>query len=283
LEDLHTISLTILHHPSPKPILAILTQDTKETRYLKHFIIDTARKELIPYVNLPPVVCESGATFVIPVPEAVGGGLLVVGEGSVMYVCEGGGERVSVGVLPTVFKCYEQLDEEGTRYLLGDYLGGLHVLVLFSEGGSVRSLRVQKLGEVNLTLSFDRFLVLSPAANEVTFQNYPSGKQISTPSSITYLDAGHVYIGSHFGDSQLISLRTTPILVPSFTSISSTTTTTTVPSYINLLQEFTNLAPILDFVVTEPEQGGQGMVVACCGAGKDGTLRVVRNGVQVGE
>ena len=44
-----------------------------------------------------------------------------------------------------------------------------------------------------------------------------------------------------------------------------------------------NLGPICDFAVVDLERQGQCQVVTCSGAGKDGSLRVVRNGVGLRE
>ncbi|KAJ3028943.1 DNA damage-binding protein 1a [Rhizophlyctis rosea] len=151
---------------------------------------------------------------------------MVVGEQSLCVVREGGGS-VSVGVRPTIFKCWEQLDPEGTRYLLGDYQGGLHIVVMFlDDGGDVKEVRVQKLGVTSI------------------------------PTTLTYLDASYLYIGSHFGDSQLVSLSSSP--VPSLSSSSP-------QSYISLVESYTSLSPVLDFCVVEAEGGGQAQVVAACG------------------
>ena len=43
-----------------------------------------------------------------------------------------------------------------------------------------------------------------------------------------------------------------------------------------MLNAYANLGPILDFVVVDLERQGQGQVVTCSGAYRDGTLRVVR-------
>jgi DNA damage-binding protein 1 len=72
-----------------------------------------------------------------------------------------------------------------------------------------------------------------------------------------------VFIGSLFGDSQLIRL------LPEKDEKGS---------HVEVLNAYTNLGPILDFVAVDLErQGqGQGQVVTCSGAYRDGTLRVVR-------
>jgi len=87
--------------------------------------------------------------------------------------------------------------------------------------------------------------------------------QTSCASSIAYLDNGVVFVGSLFGDSQLIRL------LPEKDEKGS---------HVEVLNAYANLGPILDFVAVDLErQGqGQGQVVTCSGAYRDGTLRVVR-------
>lgn len=54
-------------------------------------------------------------------------------------------------------------------------------------------------------------------------------------------------------------------------------------SYVEVLDRFVNLGPIVDFCVVDLERQGQGQVVTCSGAYKDGSLRVIRNGIGINE
>lgn len=71
------------------------------------------------------------------------------------------------------------MDEDGSRYLLGDYVGNLYLLVLQHDGEHVAGLKVEPLGRT------------------------------SAPSTLTYLDNGVVFVGSSGGDSQLVGLCST--------------------------------------------------------------------------
>ena len=86
----------------------------------------------------------------------------------------------------------------------------------------------------------------------------------SIPSSITYLDNGVVYIGSYCGDSQLVKLSEQKGANESF---------------IELLDTFINLGPIVDFCLVDIEKQGQTQIVTCSGCYNDGSLRIIRNGV----
>jgi DNA damage-binding protein 1 len=50
-----------------------------------------------------------------------------------------------------------------------------------------------------------------------------------------------------------------------------------------VVDSITNLAPIIDFCLVDLDKRGQSQVVACCGAHKDGSLRIIRNGIGIEE
>ena len=77
-----------------------------------------------------------------------------------------------------------------------------------------------------------------------------------------------MYVGSSLADSQLVKLRTESDETGNF---------------VEILENFNNLGPIVDFCVVDLDRQGQGQVVTCSGVGKDGSLRVVRNGVGINE
>ncbi|KAK7274350.1 hypothetical protein RIF29_15435 [Crotalaria pallida] len=54
-------------------------------------------------------------------------------------------------------------------------------------------------------------------------------------------------------------------------------------SYVEVLERYVNLGPIVYFCVVDLERQGQGQVVTCSGAYKDGSLRIVRNGIGINE
>ncbi|CAL8110980.1 unnamed protein product [Orchesella dallaii] len=91
---------------------------------------------------------------------------------------------------------------------------------------------------------------------------------ISTPECLTYLDNGVVFVGSRLGDSQLIRLNAGP---------------DEQGSYVNIMETFTNLAPIIDMVVVDMDKQGQGQLITCSGAYKEGSLRIIRNGIGIQE
>ena len=54
-------------------------------------------------------------------------------------------------------------------------------------------------------------------------------------------------------------------------------------SYLEIVQSFVNLGPIVDLCVVDLERQGQGQVITCSGAFNHGSLRVVRNGIGINE
>lgn len=84
-------------------------------------------------------------------------------------------------------------------------------------------------------------------------------------SSICYLDSGIIFIGSSMGDSNLIKLHAQKI--------------EETDSYVEVLDSMPNIGPIVDFAVIDLDRQGQGQVVTCSGGGRDGSLRIIRNGI----
>lgn len=92
--------------------------------------------------------------------------------------------------------------------------------------------------------------------------------EISIPECITYLDNGVLFIGSRHGDSQLVKLSSTA---------------NDSGSYVFPMETFTNLGPILDICVVDLERQGQGQMITCSGSFKEGSLRIIRNGIGIQE
>eukprot|EP00252_Welwitschia_mirabilis_P019638 TRINITY_DN4603_c0_g1_i1.p1 TRINITY_DN4603_c0_g1~~TRINITY_DN4603_c0_g1_i1.p1 ORF type:complete len:1092 (+),score=216.35 TRINITY_DN4603_c0_g1_i1:257-3532(+) len=233
LEELQILDIKFLYGCS-KPTIAVLYQDNKDARHVKTYEVSLKDKDFIdgPWSrsNL-----DNGAGLLIPVPTPLGG-VIIIGEQTVVY-CDADVIKASP-IKPSITKAYGRVDADGSRYLLSNHVGELHLLVLTHEKDRVTGLKVELLG------------------------------QTSAASTISYLDNGFVYIGSSYGDSQLIKLKNQR-------GEDST--------YVEVLQSFVNLAPIVDFCVVDLDRQGQGQVVTCSGAFKDGSIRIVRNGIGINE
>lgn len=175
---------------------------------------------------------DAGAAMLIPVPSPYNG-LIVVGTTTISYI-NGTGSVHSVEIQPTQMCAYSKIDAQGTRYLLGDYRGLLLVLVLNLENYKVSNVMIDHLGTTSI------------------------------PNSINYLDNGVVFVGSLYGDSQLIKL------LPQKDAFGSN---------IEILQSYTNIGPVVDMCLVESRK----QLVTCSGLFKDGSLRVVRSGIGIVE
>ena len=71
--------------------------------------------------------------------------------------------------------------------------------------------------------------------------------QVTSVRSVTYLDNGVVFVGSTWGDSQLVKLCTVP--APG-----------TVDSYVQVLESYNNLGPIVDMVAADLDKQDHDLV-----------------------
>ncbi|CAG9859415.1 unnamed protein product [Phyllotreta striolata] len=186
---------------------------------------------------------ETEASIIIPVPSPLGGAI-IIGQESILYH----NGIAPVVVAPPVIKqstivCYAKVDPGGLRYLLGDMAG--HLFMLFIE--------TETRGDFTEAVKDLKVELLG---------------EIATPECITYLDNGVLFIGSRIGDSQLVKLNQKA---------------DENGSYVTVMESFTNLAPILDMCVVDLERQGQGQLVTCSGAFKEGSLRIIRNGIGIQE
>ncbi|KAM6551938.1 hypothetical protein CsatB_001746 [Cannabis sativa] len=233
LEELQVLDIKFLFGCS-KPTIVVLYQDNKDARHVKTYEVALKDKDFVegPWSqnNL-----DNGAAMLIPVPPPFCG-VLIIGEETIVY-CSANAFK-AIPIKPSITRAYGRVDPDGSRYLLGDYNGLLHLLVITHEKEKVTGLKIELLGDTSIA------------------------------STISYLDNAVVFIGSSYGDSQLIKLHMQPDAKG---------------SYVEVVERYVNLGPIVDFCVVDLERQGQGQVVTCSGAYRDGSLRVVRNGIGINE
>jgi len=262
LEEINVVDIQFLYGEK-SPTICVLYEDNRNnrsSRHIKTYKIAVKEAEFTEGPWHQPNV-ELETNMIIPVPEPIGG-VLIVGLETIAYRNGRGngrpgqtGSMVSISVRCGLIKAFAPIDSEGVRWLLTDEWGGLHVLALRTEHfpmtsstSSSTSSRA-KLNVVDLSMEFLG--------------------ETSIASSLSYLDNGYVFIGSCFGDSQLIRLSEEKSLASN--------------SYVDVVQTCTNIGPILDFCVVDLDRQGQGQVITCSGGFKDGSLRVVRNGIGIDE
>eukprot|EP00871_Galdieria_phlegrea_P002229 jgi/Galph1/3006/GphlegSOOS_G1662.1 len=244
LEELDVLDIQFLYGYT-KPTIAVLYTDSEENRHLKTY---TLKEKDFGNGPLFQGNLESGASLLIPVPSPFGG-VIVLGQETITYISDSVLRGYhSIPVASTNFRAYGKIDSDGTRYLLGDEKGLLYLLVLEQSSP---------------------FTTSSESDKKVTGLKIQVLGEVALPSTIDYLDNGFVYIGSCHGDSQLIRLLSEP--------------NPKTDSFIEVMETYPNLSPIVDFCVIDAERQGQGQVVTCSGASKDGSLRIIRNGIGIHE
>lgn len=210
-----------------------------------------------------------------------------------------------------VVRAVAKIDDDGLRYLIGDDRGGLHVLALEEEHEGTTDGKETSSSSSSSSSTSSSGITLSFGISNLRVQRMGV---TSCASTLSYLDNGAIFVGSSLGDSQLIRLSSTPIVSDeadnemntmeedhessssttatssssSSSSAASTSASTTLahepPStYIEPIEEYQNIGPILDFTLVDAEKQGQAHIVSCSGAFKDGSLRVVRNGIGIEE
>ena len=244
-------------------------------QWMKKSMIDGGSSMLIP-VKLPTVVtsiARAAAEANSPVPPNAAPpknspAVVVIGQRQFTYC-----SVTSTKIMPvpqSLFLAYTELPNDPVtdmpRYLLADELGTLHILSFVIANDRVVAMQLEALGSTTLA------------------------------STLTYLQEGLLFVGSTFGDSQLVQIHDDPIVQQ------NTVTTALVDdvnnddqdggdvlmdtTYLSIVEEYINLGPILDFdlVPTTPQSGPstrlvQSQVVTASGTSKSGSIRIVRNGI----
>ncbi|KAG2276307.1 hypothetical protein Bca52824_058862 [Brassica carinata] len=172
LEELQVLDIKFLFGCA-KPTIAVLYQDNKDARHVKTYEVSLKDKDFVegPWSqnNL-----DNGADLLIPVPPPLCG-VLIIGEETIVY-CSANAFK-AIPIRPSITKAYGRVDVDGSRYLLGDHAGLVHLLVITHEKEKVTGLKIELLGETSIA------------------------------STISYLDNAVVFVGSSYGDSQDGSLR----------------------------------------------------------------------------
>jgi DNA damage-binding protein 1 len=83
-------------------------------------------------------------------PPITIGGAIVIGEQTIAYYNGIRSQLKAISMKSTIVKAYGRIDTDGSRYLLGDHMGNLSVLVLKRDAEAVIDLKLERLGEVNL-------------------------------------------------------------------------------------------------------------------------------------
>ncbi|KAG4304033.1 hypothetical protein PORY_002556, partial [Pneumocystis oryctolagi] len=223
LTELNIITITFLFGCS-KPTIAVLYQDSKYEKHLNSYeIILQSREKHMKEGPLKNKNLDVGSSLLIPLLDS---GVIIVGEQTLMYIHPSSGiKSKSIVPIPTVFSSYTTVNNN--KHILSDDYGRIFMLTL---SNSPKDLDFMKIFQIGLT---------------------------SIASVLVYLPTSYLFVGSHYGDSQLVNIPDCAVL-----------------------QSFPNISPISDFCFVNKE-GKNEFIVTCSGAYKDGSLRVLRYGVEM--
>ena len=220
---------------------------------------------------------DAGSSLIIPVRPTTetgggGGGVVVIGQRQFTY-CSAKAAKV-LPVPPALFLAWTELPpgEQGMpRYLVADEFGNLNMLSIMTVNDRVVALQFETLGSCSLA------------------------------TSLAYLGDGLLYVGSAMGDSQLVQIHDEPIPIEPTMMMEGgaensaadgleTDDSMLDTTYLSVVDEYTNLGPILDFDLVPTTPGGavaadmgQSQVVTASGSSKTGSIRVIRNGIGMNE
>ncbi|VUZ42218.1 unnamed protein product, partial [Hymenolepis diminuta] len=241
LDEGNVIDLTFINGYG-YPTFAMICED-QGAAHLRMYELNTKDHILVPLpANFSAI--ETTSRMLVPV-AAPYYGFLVVGDEMISYHSPNKPHITTCIPQKTLSKVVAYAQVDNKRYLMGNLCGELFMVHLV--GPEVDALA--PLSAVLERLRIERLGITS------------------VPESIVYLDKGVVFIGSYFGDSQLIHLRS---------DIDPDT-----KCYFDVYEEYPNLGPIADMIFVENE--GQNQLITCSGYSRDGSLRIIRNGIGIQE
>ncbi|CAG0881514.1 unnamed protein product [Cyprideis torosa] len=204
---------------------------------------------------------DAGVLVAVPPPWS---GVIIVGIETITY--HSGSTAISIA--PPALKsssltCFTLVSSAGPLvYILGDFGGKLYTLTLSEH---VDPFDV----EMATTEDDSKKIIRSLQLDYLGLAN--------VPEALVYLGNNLLFNGSRLGDSQLLYVNAFKQGVGgSLSAAGGDRALTSVETY-------TSLAPITDMVVVDVDNQGQGQLVCCSGANKDGSIRIVRNGIGIEE
>ena len=263
IEERTLLDITFLHASSDKmPQLCLLHQDSRGLQHLISHALDLSKKQIIFATDsLKKSRVDGGSSLIIPVPPVSAaaaavsshtssnsvGGVLVLGQRQITYL-QTGISRV-VPLPSCLLLTWENLPplQGSPRYLLSDEFGNLHMLCLTIVGDKVSGIALDTLGSCVMA------------------------------SALTYIHDGLCFVGSCFGDSQLIQIMDKPIPIGEGSNELEETT------YLSVVEEYTHLGPIVDFDLVPTPGSKQSQVITASGSSQSGSLRLIRNGIGMNE
>jgi DNA damage-binding protein 1 len=265
ITELKVRASTFLYTESNRPKIALLYEEARGKMRLSTYRIVDEKSQFSTFDPVRDRENDIGdldmdANLLIPVPQGESeerrhvsryasqakahlGGVIVVGETTMLYLDDESKASMVLGLTEAAaFVAWERYND--LNYLLADDYGKLHLLTIVVDGTLVLGMKIRKLTGTT-----------------------------SRATNLVYIGNGILFIASHSGDSQIVSINLDED-----------------SQAIKVLQTMPNVAPILDFAVMDlgNREGdvqsnefysGQARLVTCSGAFEDGSLRSVRSGV----
>jgi DNA damage-binding protein 1 len=174
------------------------------------------------------------------------GGLLIIGQMQIMYVSANNTGTKVLPIEPTLILCHTALPQRAE----GD---ATFQCLLADERGLLYLLDIRR----------------NPQTGACTSLIMDTMGLTSIATSLIAVSPTVLFVGSRFGDSQLLQI------CPQRDAETN--------SFLQILEEYTNLGPIVDLDLVDLDRKGQSQVVTCSGTGRDGSIRIVRNGIGIHE
>ncbi|CAM4789835.1 unnamed protein product [Rotaria magnacalcarata] len=240
LTDHQKPTFIILHTRKPE---WYYLSDTEPEEYFLHTYEIDLKERVLSRLSWKEKITISEASFLIPIGKYEFS-CIVIGRNSI-GIWKENGQRLNVES-PLLEETTSLISycpiEDDRRYLISDDRGRLYALIL--EGNTQDENSTITITDMKLNL-----------LGETSISQY-----------IVYLDNNVAFIGSYFGDSQLIRLLSEPQN----------------GSQLQMLESYTNLGPILDMCLIDLLRHDR-QLVTCSGNSKDSSLRFIRTGIGIHE
>lgn len=232
-------------------MLAVLSDDGCGNRHVSSYCVSVRSRKVREGSWAVRDVDPTSRTLLAP-PVGMGGGLVILGEreiGLLDTTTQGFSRTATAWSAKICAVC--DLDATKGRWLVGDNTGRLYSVMVAQQQRQQHQGRKPRIQALQHQGRKPRIQALGPISD-------------SAASCLSYLGDGKLFFGSSLADSKLVELGAQGAVSESVV--------------------IANPGPIVDMCVVEPTDataGGQGAVVACCGTGKNGSLRIVRQGVDM--
>ncbi|KAG9298245.1 hypothetical protein G9A89_002733 [Geosiphon pyriformis] len=170
LEELQISKIEFLHQ-TPVPTLLILYLDVYGIPKLKTYFVHLREEE---FSTGPFHLDDAGNVLAIAAFPT--GGFITFSDLKITFFNKEFNERDHMLSKAMPIRAVARIDQDGSRYFIGDDKGDLHLLIMSEDG----DMNVEFLGKTSIS------------------------------QCIAYLDNGFAFVGSHFHDSLLIKLRPQP-------------------------------------------------------------------------